>query len=105
YRIAILYQTVDKKEMKMNDKVIFMDYEFIEDSKVHELRNYLAITEQTGGQGLYYLIARTKDLINQLTSVLITFGFILPLFLAEIPSESSLTFLNSPWFLIATIVS
>ncbi|MCC5894324.1 MAG: ABC transporter ATP-binding protein [Alkalibacterium sp.] len=105
YRIALIYQARDKKEMKINNKIIFMDYEFVEKSEVHEMRNHLAIAELTGGQGLYYLLSETMRLINILFTTLISFGFVLALFLARVPADSPLSFLNSHWFLVGSIAT
>lgn len=104
YRIALLYQARDKKDMKLNNKVIYMDYEFIEKSEVHEMRNFLEMAEVTGGQGLFYICSQTKNLFSQLCSVLISLGFVLSLFFAEVPSDSLYAFLNSYWFLIGSVV-
>ncbi len=104
YRVALIYQARDKKEMKINNKVIFMDYELIEKSEVHEMRSYLAMSELSGGQGLFYIFNNTKTLINMLCSMLISLGFVLTLFIAEIPSDNPLSYLNSYWFLTGFIV-
>lgn len=105
YRIALIYQARDKKEMKINNKVIFMDYELIEKSEVHEMRNYLAMSELSGGQGLLYIFRSTKTLIHMLCSMLISLGFVLALFLTEIPTNHPLSFLNSYWYLIVFIAA
>ncbi|PRY81039.1 ABC transporter ATP-binding protein [Alkalibacterium olivapovliticus] len=104
YRIALIYQARDKKDMKLNNKVIFMDYEFIEKSDVHEMRNNLDMAELTGGQGIFYIFSETKRLVSQLFTLLISIGFVLSLFFAEVPEESPLSYLNSPWFLIGTVI-
>lgn len=104
YRVALIYQARDKKEMKINNKVIFMDYELIEKSEVHEMRSYLAMSELSGGQGLFYIFNNTKTLINMLCSMLISLGFVLTLFIAEIPSDNPLSYLNSYWFLTGFII-
>ncbi|WP_440895208.1 ABC transporter ATP-binding protein [Amphibacillus sp. Q70] len=104
YRITLIYQAKDKKDMKINNKVIYMDYEFIEDPEVHELRNYLDMIEVSGQRGLFYLMLDTESLVNQLTSMLIAFGFVLPIFFAKIPTEHALSFLNSGWFLALILI-
>ncbi|MCD8506175.1 MAG: ABC transporter ATP-binding protein/permease [Alkalibacterium thalassium] len=104
YRVILVNQTKDKNDMKLNNKVIYMDYEFIEKPEVHEMRNNLEMAELSGGQGLYYLIAETKKLITQFVSLLISFGFVLSLFLARVPDDHVLSFLNSYWFLTGSII-
>jgi ATP-binding cassette subfamily B protein len=105
YRIALIYQAKDNKDMRINHKVIFMDYEFIENSEVHKMRNNLDISELTGGRGLYHLMSETMSLVSQFFSLLISFGFVLSLFFARIPSGNDWDFLNSHWFLTGSIIS
>lgn len=105
YRIALIYQARDKKDMKINNKVIFMDYELIEKSEVHEMRSFLDMSELSGGQGLFFIFRNTKVLINMLFTMLISLGFVLTLFLTEIPSDNPMSYLNSYWFLTGFIIA
>jgi len=104
YRITLFYQAKDKKDMKMNNKVVYMDYEFIENTEVHELRNFLDMAELSGGQGLHYYMLETKGLMTQFISLVVASVFVLQIFTAEVPATSSLSFLNSGWFLVGVIV-
>lgn len=105
YYGKIKSRTLDKKSMRMNEKVIYMDYEFIEKSEVHEMKSYLEIAELTGGTGLYDLIHSTKNIINQFVTVCIASVIVLPLFFTQVTEDSGLTVLNHPIFLGLAVAS
>lgn len=99
YYWKIRARTLDKKTMRMNKKITYMDYEFIENSEVHEMKSYLEIAEMTGGTGLYDLIHSTKQIINQFVTVVIASIIVLPLFFTQVDEDSGLTILDHPIFL------
>lgn len=105
YRASLIYSAMDKKEMLLNTKIIHMDYELVEKSEVHDMRNTITQAENTGGIGLFLLLNETRYYFHQLFSLLISVVFLWSLFTST--SQTSVVAFNadSPWILVGFSLS
>lgn len=96
-RVSLFWRAMDKKEMLLNKKVIHMDYEFIEDSAIHEQLNSVRMNEFTGGHGMHRLFNSSKDLIKHLTSIIVASIFLGSLFNSHSQQQVVQLSIDSPW--------
>ncbi len=104
-RNALYYRATDKKEMLLNQKIIHMDYEFVEDTAVHEQLNSIRLTEMTGGMGMHRIFDATKELVKNLVSVIISFIFISSMISTDSHVQLVLWDVDSNWIAVAFGVS
>ena len=111
---TILMSNLDKNiDMRLNEKIINMDYEYVESSEVHSLQTKIAEAENTNGGGIYALIIQmgnlAKGFVTAITSILLVIG----LFKSNMSAGAYSSFINSRLFsfgfliliLICTIVN
>lgn len=103
-RVSLFWRAMDKKEMLLNKKVIHMDYEFIEDSTIHEQLNSVRMNELTGGHGMHRLFNSSKDLIKHLTSIIVASIFLGTLFSSVSQQAIVQLSIDSPWIVAGFIV-
>lgn len=70
----------NNQEMKMNEKIINMDYAHIENVEVHSLRTRIQEAENQSGGGIYALLKHFGDLISGLITVFMSLIFIIDMF-------------------------
>lgn len=100
YRSNLIYSAMDKKEMLLNTKIIHMDYELVERSDIHDMRNTINQAENTGGIGLFLLLNETKNYFQQIFSLLISVVFLWSLFTSTSQTTSIAFNADSPWIFI-----
>ncbi|MFC6463384.1 ABC transporter ATP-binding protein [Marinilactibacillus sp. GCM10026970] len=104
YRETIRAIALDKKNVRLNKESMFMDYEYIENQKVHELRSHLEIAELTGGRGLYALFF-IEGLIKQFVTLIISIVLISNLFLSRVANQSPFKFIDHPLIVVLFIAT
>lgn len=82
-----------------------MDYEFVEDTAVHEQLNSIRLTEMTGGMGMHRIFDATKELVKNLVSVIISFIFISSMISTDSHVQLVLWDVDSNWIAVAFGVS
>lgn len=86
----------DNQDMKLNEKIIGMDYENVENPEVHLLRTKIAEAENfTGGGSTFGLINYIGDLIKGLVTVAASVALVINLFTASAEASDSISFINS----------
>lgn len=100
YRASLIYSAVDKKEMLLNTKIIHMDYELVEKSEIHDMRNTITQSENAGGIGLFLLLNETKDYFHQVFSLLISVVFLWSLFTSTSRTMVIAFNADSPWIMV-----
>lgn len=100
YRIGLIYSAMDRKEMLLNTKIIHMDYELVEKSETHDLKNTIKQSEYAGGIGLFLLLNETKNYFQQIFSLIISFIFLWSLFTSTSQTMTIAFDADSPWILI-----
>lgn len=103
-RNALYYRASDKKEMLLNQKIIHMDYEFVEDTAVHEQLNSIRLTEMTGGMGMHRIFDSTRGLIKNLVSVIISLVFISSMISTQSRVQRVPLDVDSPWIVVAFVI-
>lgn len=103
-RNALYYRASDKKEMLLNQKIIHMDYEFVEDTAVHEQLNSIRLTEMTGGMGMHRIFDSTRGLIRNLVSVIISLVFISSMISTQSRVQRVPLDVDSPWIVVAFVI-
>lgn len=88
---------IQNQDMKMNEKIINMDYEHIENPKTHNLRTKIAESENFNGGGVIALLNHLKTLIKGLATVIISIVLVVELFRPNMIGESAY-FINTRLF-------
>lgn len=105
YRASLIWDAIDRKDMLLNNKIIHMDYEFVEKSSVHDMLNTIKQSENTGGIGMFLLFNETKDYFQQIFSLVLSIIFLWSLF-SSVSQWSVIPFnADSPWILIGFAVA
>ena len=89
--------TIQNQYMKLNEKIINMDYEYVENPEVHNLRTKIEESENIGG-GIYALIDYTGQLIKGLVTVITSIVLVIDLFKVNTLSNGHISFINSAMF-------
>lgn len=103
YKESVRKIALDKKSMRINQESIFMDYEYIENQKVHDLRGHLELAEMTGGRGLYALFF-VEDLVQQFVTLMISIILLISLFLSKVDNDSPYIFIDSPIIILFLLI-
>ncbi|MFA6941807.1 MAG: ABC transporter ATP-binding protein [Clostridiaceae bacterium] len=86
------------QDMKLNEKIISMDYEYVENPEVHSLRTKIAESQNFNGGGTYALIYDLGELVKGFVTVVTSIALVINLFTANMEAQSSLSFINSRLF-------
>ncbi|SHI97177.1 ATP-binding cassette, subfamily B [Clostridium amylolyticum] len=90
--------TTENQQMKLNEKIISMDYEYVENPEVHNLRAKIGEAEKLNGGGIYALIEHTGDLTKSLVTVITSIVLVIDLFKINVTSNGHISFVNSAIF-------
>lgn len=104
FRKYQIVQTKAAKNMKINDKILSMDYQYIEDTKTIEMRQEIELSDLTYGYGLNYLMNETKQIIYLITTVILSFLMSLPLFTSRVVETSKYAVLNNNFIYVGIIM-
>ena len=91
------------QDMRLNEKIISMDYQHVENSEVHVLRTKIQEAENMNGGGIYALLSYFSILIEGLVIVGTSIVLIKEMFYAGSAIDSSVSLINSPIFNIIFI--
>lgn len=89
---------VQNQDMKMNEKVINMDYEHVENPEVHKLRTKISESENFNGGGTINLLNNLGVLVKNLMTVIISIVLVAGLFKSNIIIEGNQDFINTKLF-------
>lgn len=98
---SIMSQNLD---MRLNEKIISMDYEHVENPEVHSLRTKIAEAENINGGGIYALTKYIGDLTKGFVTVITSIALVIDLFKANVASNGYLSFMNSKLFTYGFLV-
>lgn len=104
-RESLIYRAMDKKEMLLNKKIIHMDYQFVEDTKVQEKLSSIRMNEMTGGIGMFRLFNTTKNFVKNLMTIIIALLLIIPLFRSQSSSQITTINMDSSWIVALFFLS
>lgn len=104
-RESLIYRAMDKKEMLLNKKIIHMDYQFVEDTKVQEKLSNIRMNEMTGGIGMFRLFNTTKNFVKNLMTVIIALLLIIPLLRSQSSSQITAINMDSSWIVALFFLS
>ena len=90
--------TMQNQRMRLNEKIINMDYEYVENPKVHNLRTKIWETNNMNGGGIRALIDYTWYLIKGLVTVITSIVLVIDLFRVNTLSSGHISFINSVMF-------
>lgn len=100
YRASLIWDALDRKSMLLNNKIIYMDYELIENSEIHDMLSTIKQSENTGGLGMFLLFNDTKEYALQIFSLLLSTVFLWDMF-SSTAQRSLIPFdADSPWILV-----
>lgn len=86
------------QDMRINEKIIQIDYEHVENPEVHKLRFKIWDAENMNGGGIYSLIINLEVLVQGIVIVLTSVTLVLGLFQSKTSIVGSLSFTNSKLF-------
>lgn len=89
--------TLQNQQMRLNEKIINMDYEYVENPEVHNLRTKIEESENIGG-GIYALIDYTGQFMKGLVTVITSIVLVIDLFRVNTLSSGHISFINSAMF-------
>lgn len=89
---------IQNEEMRLNEKVINMDYEHIENPEVHKLRTKIQEAQNLNGRGINALIVYIGNLFRGLVSVITSIALVIDLFRSNTTLNGYLNFINTRWF-------
>lgn len=98
---SLMSQNLD---MRLNEKIISMDYEHVENPEVHNLRIKIAEAENMNGGGIYALRKYIGELTKGLVTVIASIALVIDLFKANALSNGYLSFINSRMFTYGFLV-
>lgn len=96
---TILMSNLEKNiDMRLNEKIISMDYEYVENSEVHNLRTKIGEAENMNGGGIYALIVQMGYLAKGFVTVITSILLVINLFKANMSTGSYSSLINSKLF-------
>lgn len=98
---SVMSQNLD---MRLNEKIISMDYEHVENPEIHNLRIKIAEAENMNGGGIYALGKYIGELTKGLITVIASIALVIDLFKANASSKGYLSFINSRVFTYGFLV-
>lgn len=93
-----------RQDMRLNDKIIRMDYSHIEDPEVHKLRTKIMEADNMSGGGLYVMIYELERFLKGLVTVVTSIVLVRQLFTSNIGTDGYLSFINSRLFSIGFLI-
>lgn len=78
------------------EKMLSMDFEDVEDAKVHELRSQIDQNDNYNSFGLNRPLWETNEIFSALTGMIASVAMTVSLFLSSVSPEYSMQWLNSP---------
>jgi ATP-binding cassette subfamily B protein len=97
----IMWQNQD---MRINEKIINMDYQHVENPETHILRTKITEAESMNGGGVYALVNYFDELIVGLVTLFTSIILIMEIFKVNSNIGESIRFINSPIFNMIFIV-
>lgn len=88
------------QDMRINEKIIQMDYEHVEDPQVHILRSKIWDAQNMNGGGIYSLILNLEVLVQGIVIVATSIALVVGLFQSGTRVDGPLSFINSKLFSI-----
>lgn len=86
------------QDMRLNEKIINMDYDYIENPEVHNLRTKISEAENMYGGGIYAFTEYVGNLVKGLVTVIISVALVLDLFVPGTAAGGRLSIINSNLF-------
>lgn len=83
------------QDMRLNEKIITMDYEHIESPEVHKLRTKISEAENVNGGGIYALCMSLTEMVQGLTKIITSVLLVVKLFKVNSSIGDGFTFINS----------
>lgn len=89
------FETMDlNQDMRLNEKIISMDYEHVENPDVHKLRTRITEAKNMNGGGINELVNHIGILVKGLFTVIASIALVIDLFQSNIGTG----FVNTRWF-------
>lgn len=88
----------ENMEMRLNEKLVHMDYEHVENPEVYNLRRKIAESRYMNGGGIYALFSYTNDFIKALATVITSAALVINLFKQSPITDKNFSFINSTLF-------
>lgn len=96
------------QDMRMNEKVVEMDYEYVENPEIHSLRTKIKEADNFNGGGIPSLIRNLENMVKGLITVIASIALVINLFNPNAASRGQLKFINSVpfscFFLISILI-
>lgn len=92
------------QDMRLNEKIINMDYEYVENPEVHNLRTKIAESKNLNGGGIYALIEALSDFVKGFVTVITSIVLVVNLFKSNTVIDGYLSFINSSLFSYGFII-
>lgn len=91
--------------MRLNQKIISLDYAVVEDPKTHRMRQKINEVRSLNGGGIWCLFGSFQSLIQNLFTITFSIALTLPLFItSDVNSDGFIGFISSPWLSIILII-
>lgn len=97
----IIWQNQD---MRINEKIIRMDYAHVENPEVHLLRTKIKESEQINGGGVYALVRHLEGLIKGIVVIATSVVLVADLFKLNLVVNESLAFINADLISIGFLI-
>lgn len=92
-------------EMRLNNKVISLDYTSIEDPKTHCLREKIKEIRNMNGGGIWCLFTSFQNLVKNLFIIILSISLTISLFfIPTVHIDGFIGFISSSWFLIILVI-
>ncbi|WP_373897328.1 ABC transporter ATP-binding protein [Haloimpatiens sp. FM7315] len=96
--MKLLFLTVDENQnMRINEKILKMDYEFIEDPEVHKLKSKIMESKNLNGGGILNVIKGMEDFVKGLITIITSVVLVIDLFKSN-SIGTNISFVNSKVF-------
>lgn len=103
---TILKSVMEQNQyMRMNEKVVEMDYEYIENPEIHNLRTKIKESDNFNGGGISSLIRNLESMVKGLVTVITSIVLVINLFKPGSASGGQLKFINSVPFSCIFLIS
>lgn len=95
--------TLQNQDMKINEKIIKMDYAHVEKPEVHTLRTKIREAQNMNGGGIDAFILHLEDFVAALVGVSISLALVWGLFKENLVLDGRFSFVNSELFSLSFI--
>lgn len=89
---------VQNQDMRINEKIIEIDYEHVENPEVHKLRTKIKEAENVNGRGIYACILYLEHFIQGLIISVVSISLVRGLFNSNVAMDGPLSFVNTRLF-------